>query len=334
MTVRRDTTWLQWIGVFLVLVGSALDTPSAARQEAGDPNEAMWNVAERFAFVWDSVEVSAQAFNPSYTGPRDLYECGRSITVVGKVHVLDVNDLVGMQVVDPDVLEVVDSDGNDVAWAPFPWRPLRQYQGSNYECPIPQDPLATPQAVLQPYDVSVSFCVDPDQRPISALSLFQWCAYALYAEDVIEVDVPFEASEDWLKAAPGIQIRVTKATVECCDYTYWTEVKPAVGIVRAFDDPVSPTEPMADYLVVRTLLLDSEGNPVGATEDDRVSAAVWSERVESTSLNTAKCSGWLLTFVTEAEIASVRHVIVVHPYEVRVPFVVRDLPLPGFRPDQ
>lgn len=328
MIVRRDATCLQRIGMFLVLVGTALVTPCAARQETGDPNEAKWDVAERFASVWDSVEVSAQVFNPSYMGPRDLYECGRSITVVGKVHVLDVNDLVGMQVVDPDVLQVVDSDGNDVAWAPLPWRPVRQYQELRYEWPVPRNPFEAPKPVLQPYDVTVSFCVDPDQRPISALSLFHWCAYAVYAEDVIEVDVPFEASDDWLEVAPGIQITVTKATVECCDYAYWTEVRHTGGIVRAFDDPVSSTEPMADYLVVRTLLLDSEGTPVRATEDDRVSPAVWSERVESTSLNTAKCGGWLLTFATEAEIASVRHVIVVHPYEVRVPFVVRDLPLP------
>jgi hypothetical protein len=334
MIVRGDAAWLQRIGILLVLVGPALDTPSAARQNAEDLNEARWNVTERFAFAWDSVEVSAQVFNPSYTGQRDLRECRRNITVVGKVHVLDANDLVGMQLVDPDVLEVVDSDGIDVAWTPLPWRPLGQYQWLKCECPTPQDPLATAQAMLQPYDVSVSFCVDPDQRPISALSLFQWCAYAVYAENVIEVDVPFEASEDWLEAAPGIQIQVKKATVECCDYTYWTEVKHPGGIVRAFDDPVSPAEPIADCLVVRTQLLDADGNPIRATEDDRVSPAVWSESIEGTSLNTAKCGGWLLTFVTQAEIASIRHVIVVHPYEVRVPFVVRDLPLPGFGPDR
>ena len=329
MTMRKKPARRRCIGMLFLLAGFAFGTPAAVGQDAGDPNAIGWNVEDRFAFVWDSVEVSTQVFNPSYTGQRDLYECGRSITVVGKVHVLDANDLVGMQVVDPDILQVVDSDGNSVAWTPLPWDPLRQYQELKYEYPMSRDTFGMPQAVLQPYDVLISFCVDPNQKAIRALSLFEWCAYAVYAEDVIEVDVPFEASDDWVKAAPGLQIRVTKATIECCDYTYWTEVKHPGGTVRAFDDPSSPAEPIADYLVVRTLLLDADGNPIRATEDNRVSSAVWSECVENTLLNTVKCGGWLLTFAAETEIASIRHVIVVHPYEVRVPFAVRDLPVPA-----
>ena len=160
------------------------------------------------------------------------------------------------------------------------------------------------------------------------MSLFQWCAYAVYAEDVIEVDVPYEASDDWLAAAPGLQIQVTKATEECCDYTYWTEVRHVGGTVRAFDARLSPAEEIADYLVMETLLLDAEGNPVGPYDDDLVSPAVWSELVDSTSWGTAKCGGRLLAFMTQAEIKSIRHVIVVRPDEVKVPFTLTDLPLP------
>ncbi|MDY0357765.1 MAG: hypothetical protein RBR19_17925 [Sedimentisphaerales bacterium] len=332
MIVRREAVWLQWIGVLLVVIGPA----SAARRNAGHGGEAGWDVSERFAFVWDSVEVSAQLFSPTYAGHRDLDECQRKCTVIGKIHVLDANDLVGMQVVDPDVLHVVDDVGKELAWSPLLLRPLRQYQKLDYSWAVTRDsPLgARVEPVLQPYHVSVAFCIDRDQKLPSSLSLFEWCAFAVYAEAIIEVDVPFEASDDWLEAAPGLQIRVTKAMVECCDYTYWTEVKHPGGIVRAFDDRTHPTEPIADYLVMRTLLLDAEGKPVEATEDDRVSPAIWSEHVYSTPLDTAKCGGWLLTFVTQAEIASIRHVIVVHPYEVRVPFAVHDLPLPGFGPDQ
>lgn len=332
MNVRRSGSGsraLLYLCVIMLLAGWIPPAPGVAAQNAPDPNAAGGDITDRFAFVWDSVEVSAQVFNPSYTGRRDLYECGRSLTVVGKVHVLDANDLVGMQVVDPDVLQAVDRDGNDLAWAPLPWRPFRQYQELKYEWPVPRDPYGPPRPVLQPYDVSVAFCVDASQELSPSLSLFQWSAQTVYAEDVIEVDVPFGGTDDWLEVAPGIQIQVTKATVECCDYTYWTEVKHPGGVVRAFGDLFSPTEPIADYLVVRTLLLDADGDAIRATEDDRVSPAIWSERIESTSWDTAKCGGWLLTFITEAEIASIRHVIVVHPYEVSIPFTVHDLPLPG-----
>jgi hypothetical protein len=85
---------------------------------------------------------------------------------------------------------------------------------------------------------------------------------------------------------------------------------------------------VADYLVIGTLLLDAEGNPI-RERDDRISPAIWSDHVESTLLGTARCGGWLNTFfVTQTEVASIRHIIVVHPYEVKVPFVLTDLPLP------
>jgi len=329
MSVQRKSRWLQCMDVVVLLMGCVLAVPAVAKQNAQDPNEIGCDTTGRFAFVWDSVELSTHLFSPSYRAQTDLSECGCDFAVTGRIHVLDANDLVGMQVSDPDILQVTDGDGNDVAWTPLLLRPVRQYQGLKYESPIPQDPFATLKPVLQPYDVTISFCIDPSQTPISALSSLQWCAYAVYAEDVIEVDVPFETTNDWLEVAPGVQIQVTKATVECCDYTYWTEVRHADGIVRAFDAQLSLGEPTADYLVVRTLLLDVEGNPVGATEDDRVSPSIWSERIESTSWNTAKCGGWLLAFATQAEVARIRHVIVSHPYEVKVPFVVRDLPFPN-----
>jgi hypothetical protein len=220
MNLQRRWRYVRCVGVVVLLIGVAVCTPGVAGEHAEDPNRLGGDVTDRFAFVWDSVEVSSQVFSPSYAGVRDLYECARTLTVAGKIHVLDANDLVGMQVSDPDVLQVVDGDGNDATWTPLPVRPIRQYQELKYVWATPRNPFATPEPVLQPYDVSVSFCVDPNQELPSSLSLFQWCAYAMYAEDVVEIDVPFEASDDWLEVAPGVQIRVTKATVECCDYTY------------------------------------------------------------------------------------------------------------------
>lgn len=233
-----------------------------------------------------------------------------------------------MQVSDPNVLEVVNGDGSDVRWTPLPARPIRQYQDLEYAWGVPQPPAPRPQLVLQPYDVSVFFCVDLSQDLSSSLSLFQWCAYAMYAEDVIEVDVPFAPSDDWLEVMPGVEIQVTKATVECCDYTYWTKVRHAGGTVQAFDALLSPAEPIADYLVMETSLLGAEGQPISATEDDRVSPAIWSGHVDSTLWDTAKCGGSLNVFFTQAEITAIRHVIVIHPYEVKVPFTLTDLPLP------
>ncbi len=329
MTRHTETRRFHYIASLLLILGAGAAGSVAAGQGPPRPPRCTAPIGDRFAFVWDSVEVSSQVFSPSYPGSRDLHECARTLTVLGKVHVLDSNDLVGMQVVDPEVLQAVDSDGNDVPWSPLPFGPYARYQPLRYEYPIPRDPSETPQPVLQPYDVSISLCLDPARALPPALSLLQWSVQAVYAEEVIEVDVPFAAADTWLEVAPGLQIRVARATLECCKYTYVTEVKHPDGIVRAFDDLLSPAEPIAEYLVLRTRLLDPDGNPLRATQDDRVSPAVSSRFVESTSWNTARCVGSLLAFVTEAEVANIRHVIVVRPREVQIPFTSTDLPCPN-----
>jgi len=174
------------------------------------------------------------------------------------------------------------------------------------------------------------FATTPISRPENpTLGSFEHLGYLNRSSFASASNPELRTSDLPVSSASGRE-KPAKSTVECCDYAYWTEVKHAGGIVQALDARLSPSEPIADYLVIGTLLLDAEGNPIRATEDDLVSPAIWFEHVDSTSWNTAQCGGWLLTFITQAEATSIRHIIVVHPHEVQVPFVLTDLPLPSF----
>lgn len=57
MILQRRRRGVRWLGIAALLMGGAICTPGVAGGDAGDPNEAGWDVADRFAFVWDSVEV-------------------------------------------------------------------------------------------------------------------------------------------------------------------------------------------------------------------------------------------------------------------------------------
>jgi len=357
-----------FIGLAVVVVGAAFCPSAAAEQPAGEPNEIRWDLAERFEFVWESVEASARIIRhrePAAT-PDDIIgqrlgepvspvgECvaisgevikplvsedansptrERSISVLGKIHILDANDLVGMDVSDPCVFQVVDGDGNDVYWQPSFSYHTRQYQELDYISGTTVD-LQTgalvPVRRLQPYDASVSFCLDPNQPHVTSLSSLEWYVYALYAEDLITLEVPFEVSTEWVDVSSGFQIRVEKAGLECDSYVYRTEVRQKSGVVQGLNDTLGFGETVADYLVVETRLLDADGEllPRNIPDPDE---PFWSDWVRGTVVGTASCQGEL-TCPACTNVASIRHVIAVHPSETKIPFVLTHISVPTLDP--
>jgi hypothetical protein len=59
-----------------------------------------------------------------------------------------------------------------------------------------------------------------DQRPESvqpmatALSQVDFFVYAYYARSIVVVDVPFQASQDWIDLVPGLSVQIDGAEYE------------------------------------------------------------------------------------------------------------------------
>ena len=373
MKPQRQANWQRCMSLAVSLVGTAFLMPAVSGEPAGDPNEIRWDLAKRFEFVWESVEASARIIRPKVStgNPDEIWRpwpdsfpsfwvpleisAGttqplawedansprreRSISVLGEIHILDTNDLVGMHVSDPCVFQIVDSDSKDVRWEPRLSYDTRQYQEPRYISGLSADrQTGTPIPVrqLQPYDASVSFCLDPNQPQVSSLSSLEWYVHALYVEDVIILDIPFEASAQWLDVSSGFQIRVWKAGVwkaesePCSHVEYSTEVRHDSGAVQGLNDRLGFGETVADYLLVKTRLLDAQGEVLPAGRED-IHPLFWSDWAEGTPLGTANCGG-ILACAAPAEVATIRHIIAVHPSEAKIPFVLTDISVPTFGP--
>jgi hypothetical protein len=112
------------------------------------------------------------------------------------------------------------------------------------------------------------------------------------------------------------------------DHKYLTEVECANGSLAGFDDELAVREEMADYIVLESLLVDSQGKPL--IETARFPPSVlWSQSAESTALGTVFCSGVLVG--NYANVAAIRHIIAVHPVPVNIPFEWTEIPLPVLR---
>jgi hypothetical protein len=178
--------------------------------------------------------------------------------------------------------------------------------------------------------------------------------YAIYADDVIKVDIPFDPNYGWheAKAVPDLMLCVDLLTPPCPGplqyvnlspgadsrrynlhrpktpvplYMYATWIKPKKGgAILGLFDPVMwyPRSlcPLGDYAIVRTELFDSKKK----TADQFFTQGIMGD---SSGNMGARCSGQKEQGSADTY-DSIRHVIAVHPIEVKIPFVLKNIPIP------
>jgi hypothetical protein len=174
-----------------------------AHREPVDANTLHWNLREKFEVVCRSAMVSSEMSNAGQKLTLDGNRLERKLTFSLGLNILDANDLVGLDVNHPVVLAIVDGDRADIRWAPSRSYPVREYEAVR---------RAGGNTTLQPSGVVVQVILAPSQAVPSSVAKLTGYFLALYAEKVIEVDVPFDPNHPWIDAAPDLRIAVTKDT--------------------------------------------------------------------------------------------------------------------------
>jgi hypothetical protein len=204
--------------------------------------------------------------------------------------------------------------------------------------------------------MTIQLPTDPNGSLPSSISAVGGYIYALYADEIIKVDVPFDPNYGCqeAEAAPDLMICVDPTTPPVPEpieyvsssssssasgervadslrrpkkaialYSYTTWVKSTTGSpVLAIHDYSFPTTrvPFGDYAVIRTELSSSAR---------KVSAILEMEGVLSDTFGNkgAMCCGKMEQFYGD-NYDAIRHVIAVQPLEVKIPFVLTDIPIP------
>ncbi len=326
---QQNITRLLHITALALLFGCAtlsVLTPSLSAQNWNDPNA---DLEERFRFTWDSVELSTKIENPGTSEDAKAMVPTRTFDIPVTLDILDANDLIAMYVDEPQILYVADGTGAPVKWTAQQTQSARAYQrvkwGYVWEA-------TRPVKKLQPSALNVHVELASNQPVPSSLSTIHGYVYAIYADEVIEVDVPFaqtvftytgrpptpDPNEGWIDVAHDLMIRVlTVATMGTCVW-YETEVKATSGTVRGLT--VAPLYGIGDFAVIGMQLLDSDR--------EHCMSHFLSQEILGPTTETAACSGE--TDFPEPGI--IRHVIAVSPVEVKIPFELRNIPVPSLDP--
>ncbi len=187
--------------------------------------------------------------------------------------------------------------------------------------------------------------LDPNQPVPAILSRVEGTICTLYAEDVIEGDIPFEVTGEWIDINENIQISVSATTPPAPGPIKWevipgmendpyrqgtrpaepialwlydTSVRSSAGsYVLTLDMPWNPGRTVSDYVLIKTGLVSTDGTFM-----------IPFHQFASAASDGCDCLGQLEQGTEDYD--TIRHVLAVHPVEVRVPFVLTDVPIPAF----
>lgn len=339
-------------GMVIVLLGIGVvdraPVSAATRgQLPAEANDVRWDLAEAFEFRWTAAERSAKIVNGE--GPISVEPV---LAISAEVRFGDSPGMVSIDARTPRIIDVSDGNGDALLCQFSQTSSARCYQELFWQ-PSSESAASTHR---RPFEVTVGLSRDPNEAASSPLTVFGYI-YVVYADNVISCDVPFDPNGGWreTEATSDLQVCVDPATPPCPERLRYVRITPLPGTSKGLGYfPFRPTTsvPMYKYATwVRT----KSGNPVMALCDAAVYchrddyplsdyAIMWSELYDSERQTSAAfTTRWAASGPSdirgtycwghkeqEASDAydTIRHVIVVHPMEAKIPFVLRDVPIP------
>ena len=349
MTVRKAGRAL-FLALFVcLLAGYGMATTQAALAPPAEPNDLRWDLAEKFEFRWTSAELSAKVVNGASSS---LVE--RTLIISGVLGILDDEGVVSIDVNDPAIIEVLDRDGNAVQYQANQSSSARCYQGLGWRSSLEGGKLI-PQ-YWHPFTLTLRLSDDPNQPVPSSLTLLKGYVYVLYADDVISFDVPFDPNSGCheMETAPDLQVCVDSETPPCpaeplgyirvapelgrlspvrsttpvplYKYTTWVKSKSGRPVMALQDPSWWPRDlyPLGDYVVLGTKLFTYADGKSWI----RSFSTQWT-RSGAAGSQGACCWGYVEQMINDNMYDTIRHVIAVHPVEIKIPFALKDIPIPS-----
>jgi len=348
MRVLFETNWPSLVGMITTMLVCVARTPGVptAPVVAGrdgqramtseDANQLQWDLGDKFEFDWDSVELSSKVLK---SGTSSTGAC--TLTISMRVRILDAKGLATIDVNRPEVIEVLDENGEAVRRVPEQLYPVRCYEENGW---LWNSEGAYALRQWHPGAVVLRLPTDSNHAVPSSISRVTGCIHAIYGE-VIKVDVPFDArGGDWLefKDAPDLSFRVDSSTapppgpisrqrdtpIGLHRYETWVRSLSGKPVMSVRDPwPWYPRDlfPLGDYAVVRTELFDPQEKV--AVPPSRHWRWVLS-CPSGTSCEGARCWGQMEQ--DDHTYTMIRHLIIARPIEVRIPFKLNNIPVPKY----
>jgi len=316
------------LGVVLLLV--AFSTLSAKPESKA-------RIADQFTVRWSSVQYNTSvALYNSEVSPGKTHT-SENLSLACEIAIGDPNLILGSSG-DGVITQLTDSRGLKLEVAPVlrRSRSWQSYEGLRYDRRFTRPPEVprwkrllrsalklqvstnfTPQLVdeLQPSRLELRLDKQMLKQGVTEIGRLEGYFYALVAESLLHLDLPFEPNDTWVPLTPEIEIQVRDAYCNGTEYGLQIEVNPGG---RASLRSLGPGVALPQQLVVDRKLLGPDGKPIPNGNPFRHLPMHVGGRQSGRGPNMS--------------ISAIRYVIAVHPTHQKIPFVLEHVPLPQVQP--
>lgn len=286
-------------------------------------------IEDNFKVSWSSITYTKRVSvgNPA-VGRGQGQDSSEGLSLSCEVEILDPNLVLGTcstpvieQIKDGNNadLEIIDQPGPGSGLnyeAPrfsqrfvAPTRPPRWKTVIRSALRLPPAAGSRPQFVeeIQPSPMHVHLDVGLSKQAGGRIGRVKGYFYALAAESLEQVDVPFKPSDDWVRLTPDMEIRLKEAQCTDSSFRFNIEVEP-----KERYRPLSVQDYLPSRIVVARKFIGEDGKPTQHFAGFRNPPA-----------HVGGSGGG-----SDSRIKSIRFVIAVNPTHREIPFVLEDIPLP------
>ncbi len=317
---------VRWVIILVVLAGAGSPSGSQAGLDVA--------TARYFVVKWSSVryDKSVVVRNPAASAPASKQDTTENLTLTCEVEIRDPNVVLGTGR-EGVITQVIDSNGAGIAVPAAPTRGRLMYEGLRY-IPKFQQPAVPrwraiirrilgrpphaagpPQMVqeLQPNQVSMRLDMGLLGSTGGDLRSVKGYFHALVAESMEHVDVPFEPNNTWVRLTPDVEVRVKEAVSTGNSYHFEIEMRPQNANPMHL---LMSGQSLPARMVVTRQLIGADGKP---------SRHSFGGPTLMTPIGGSGSGSGSSLGVIQA----IRFVIAVNPTDRKIPFEVRNVPLPN-----
>jgi hypothetical protein len=322
----KSVDWIVLMAVIVLFVGSS---PAQAESESTPETK----VADKFKVSWSSIiyDKRISLRNAAASGDREQ-QVSETLSLCYEVESLDPNLVLGI-CIEPMIEEVTDGEGANIEFVPVSFKSNdMNYEALHYSRRYVRPPKPAwwktairsvlrlpPKAKtrgrwvnkLEPNRMRIGLDVGLSKRSSGEIGRVKGHFYALVAESLEYVELPFKQSDDWVRLTPNMEIRLQDAQCTERKFRFSTNRRPAGG---ASMRTLSVHDYLPSRILVARILIGEDGKPI--------SHQFGIQRLPAHLLEGTNGSG------SDCLIKSIRFVIAVNPKHHKIPFVLKHIPLP------
>jgi len=291
-------------------------------------------VAKHFKVNWSSVSYDKTLYNPKvYSGSQKISE---RLSLSCEIEILDPDLTLGTSR-EGTVAQLMDPNGRNIDTTPtgpaqrasmpmhyealrYRTRYVQQSQPRRWVALIKsvlrlrQGTHARPERVseLQPNQMRIRLDSGLRERAGGEIGRIKGHFYALMAESLEHVEVPFEPSRNWVRLTDDLEIRVRVAQSTGSSYQFDIGTR-SQG--TSASRPLSVGDSLPSRIVLARQLIGADGKPA------RLPIGI--RRIPASAGGSGSGSGSRV-----GRIEKIRYVIAVHPTHCKIPFELEHIPLP------